>query len=54
MFSSQPYRCAVSLCCGIVGISIEAVDLLCAYLPLKLAIGGGAIAALTPEQFNRV
>jgi Domain of unknown function (DUF4386) len=43
---------ALSLCCGIVGISIEAVDLLCAYLPLKLAIGGSAIAAFTPEQVH--
>jgi Domain of unknown function (DUF4386) len=43
---------ALSLCCGIVGISIEAVALLCAYLPLKLAIGGGAVAAFTPEQVH--
>jgi hypothetical protein len=43
---------AVSLCCGVVGIAIEAVDLLSAYVPLKLAIEGSALGAFSPEQLR--
>jgi hypothetical protein len=43
---------ALSLCCGIVGIAVEAVDLLCAYVPLKLAIEGSALGAFSPEQLH--
>lgn len=45
---------AVSLCCGIVGIAIESVDLLFAYLPLKLAIGGSVLGAFNAEQLHAV
>jgi hypothetical protein len=41
---------ATALCCGIVGISVEAVDLLSAYVPLKLAIDGSALGSFSPEQ----
>jgi Domain of unknown function (DUF4386) len=40
----------IALCCGAVGISVEAVSLLCAYVPLHLAMGGTALAAFTSEQ----
>jgi hypothetical protein len=43
---------AIALCCGIVGIDIEAVDLLAAYVPLKLAIEGSALGAFSPEQLH--
>jgi hypothetical protein len=43
---------AIALCCGVVGIAIEGVDLLCAYLPLRLAVEGNALAAFTPEQLH--
>lgn len=43
---------AIALCCGIVGISIEAVDLLAAYMPLTLALGGNALGAFRPEQLQ--
>lgn len=43
---------AIALCCGIVGIAIEAVDLLCAYVPLKLAIEGNALGAFSPDQLH--
>lgn len=43
---------AVGLCCGVVGISIEAVDLLSAYVPLKLAIEGSALGAFSAEQLH--
>ena len=41
---------AIALCCGVVGISIEAVDLLCAYMPLKFATDGNALGAFSSEQ----
>jgi hypothetical protein len=43
---------SVSLCAGVVGIAIEAVALLVAYVPLKLAIGGSALGAFNPEQLQ--
>lgn len=43
---------AIALCCGIVGVAIEAVDLLSAYVPLKLAIEGSALSAFSPEQVH--
>src|SRR5258708_30058444 len=43
---------AIALCCGVVGIAIEAVDLLSAYVPLKLALEGSALGAFSPEQLH--
>jgi len=43
---------AMALCCGVVGIAIEAVDLLGAYAPLQLALEGSALGAFSPEQLH--
>jgi Domain of unknown function (DUF4386) len=43
---------AIALCCGVVGIAVEAVDLLSAYMPLQLAIEGSALGAFSPEQLH--
>jgi Domain of unknown function (DUF4386) len=43
---------SVSLCAGVVGIAVEAVALLIAYVPLKLAIAGSAQGAFSPEQLH--
>jgi hypothetical protein len=43
---------AIALCCGVVGVAIEAVDLLCAYVPLKLALEGSVLSAFSPEQLH--
>jgi Domain of unknown function (DUF4386) len=43
---------AIALCCGVVGIAIEAVDLLSAYVPLKLAIDESALGAFSSEQLH--
>jgi hypothetical protein len=43
---------AVSLCAGVVGIAVEAVTLLIAYVPLKLAIAGGGLSGFSPEQLH--
>lgn len=43
---------AISLCAGFVGIAVEAVALLIAYVPLQLAIGGSAPGAFSPEQLH--
>jgi hypothetical protein len=43
---------SVSLCAGVVGIAVEAVALLIAYVPLKLAIAGSALGAFSPEQLH--
>jgi hypothetical protein len=40
----------ISLCCGIIGITIESVGLLNAYLPLKLAIESGSQTAFSHDQ----
>jgi hypothetical protein len=41
---------AIALCCRTVGIAIEAVDLLAAYVPLKLAIEGAPWAHSVPNN----
>jgi hypothetical protein len=43
---------AVSMCCGIVGIAVEAIALLIAYVPLTLATEGSALGAFGPEQLH--
>lgn len=43
---------AIALCGGIIGIAVEAVDLLNAYLPLQLAIQGSGVGAFSPEQVH--
>jgi hypothetical protein len=43
---------ALSLCSGLVGTAIEAVDLLSAYVPLKIATEGSALGSFTPEQLH--
>jgi hypothetical protein len=35
----------IALCCGVVGIAVEAVDLLAAYIPLRLSMEGGAFGS---------
>jgi Domain of unknown function (DUF4386) len=42
----------ISLCCGFIGIAIESVDLLFAYVPLKLAIAGNVAHLLDAEQLQ--
>jgi hypothetical protein len=41
---------AIALACGLVGTAIESLNLLNAYLPLKLAIEGHALGVFSPEQ----
>jgi hypothetical protein len=43
---------AIALCCGLVGTAVESLDLLNAYVPLKLAIEGNALAVLSPSQLQ--
>lgn len=43
---------AVSLCAGIIGIAVEAVALLAAYVPLQLALAGSALTGFTLEQLH--
>jgi hypothetical protein len=43
---------SVSLCAGVVGIAVEAVVLLIAYVPLKLAIASSSLGAFSPEQLH--
>lgn len=45
---------AVSLCAGIIGIAVEAVALLAAYVPLQLALAGSTLAVFAPEQLHAV
>jgi uncharacterized membrane protein (UPF0136 family) len=45
---------AIALCCGVVGISIEAVSTLSGYVPLKLAIDAGALGAFSSDQLHAV
>jgi hypothetical protein len=43
---------AFSLFCGFVGIGIEVIDLLIAYVPMQLAIGGNSLGAFSVEQLR--
>lgn len=43
---------AIALGCGFIGIAVEAMDLLFAFVPLKLAIAGTALTAFTPDQIH--
>jgi hypothetical protein len=43
---------AVALGCGLVGTAIEGLDMLSAYVPLKLAVEGSALGAFSPEQLH--
>jgi hypothetical protein len=43
---------AVAMACGLVGTAIEALDMLNAYAPLKLAAEAGAMGAFNPEQLQ--
>lgn len=43
---------AIAMGCGLVGTAIESVDMLNAYVPLKLLAEGGALAAFTPQQLQ--
>ncbi|WP_233840726.1 DUF4386 domain-containing protein [Dyella sp. 2HG41-7] len=43
---------AVSMGCGLVGTAIESIDMLNAYVPLKLAMEGGALSAFSAQQLQ--
>jgi hypothetical protein len=43
---------AIAMGCGLVGTAIEALDMLNAYVPLKLMAEAGAMAAFTPQQLQ--
>lgn len=43
---------AIAVGCGLVGTAIEGLDMLNAYVPLKLAAEGGAMAAFDPAQIQ--
>ncbi|GLQ47458.1 hypothetical protein GCM10007862_25090 [Dyella lipolytica] len=43
---------ATAMCCGLVGTAIEGLDMLNAYVPLKLAIEGSNLGAFNPEQLQ--
>lgn len=43
---------AIALCGGVLGIATEAVSLVIAYLPLKLAIGASGLGAFGPDQVH--
>lgn len=43
---------AVAMGCGLVGTAIEGLDMLNAYVPLKLAAEGGVMAVFTPGQLQ--
>jgi len=40
----------LSLCAGVIGIAVESVGLLVAYVPLKLAISGSTLGGFSPQQ----
>ena len=42
----------IAMCCGLVGTAIEGLDMVNAYVPLKLAAEGGAMAAFSPQQLQ--
>jgi hypothetical protein len=41
---------AVAMGCGLVGTAIESIDMLNAYVPLKIAAESGALGVLSPAQ----
>lgn len=43
---------ATAMGCGLVGTAIESLDMLNAYVPLKLAADAGAMGAFHPEQLQ--
>jgi hypothetical protein len=43
---------AVAMCCGLVGTAIEALDMVNAYVPLKLAAESGTLGAFTNDQLQ--
>lgn len=43
---------AIAMGCGLVGTAIEGLDMLNAYVPLKLMAESGAMAAFTPQQLQ--
>jgi hypothetical protein len=43
---------AIAMACGLVGTAIEGLDMLAAYVPLKLAAESGAMQAFTPAQLQ--
>jgi hypothetical protein len=43
---------SIALCCGVLGIAIEAVDLLVQYVPLKLAIESSVLSGFSAEQIH--
>ncbi|RUL74944.1 DUF4386 domain-containing protein [Dyella choica] len=43
---------AIAMGCGLIGTAIEGLDMLNAYVPLKLAAEGGAMAAFSPAQLQ--
>jgi hypothetical protein len=43
---------ATAMACGLVGTAIEGLDMLTAYVPLKLAAEGNALAAFNPVQLQ--
>jgi hypothetical protein len=42
----------VSLCAGVIGIAVEAVALLIAYVPLQLTMAGALLSTFGPEQLH--
>lgn len=42
----------MAMACGLVGTAIEALDMVNAYVPLKLAAEGAAMAAFSPQQLQ--
>lgn len=43
---------AMAMSAGLIGVAVEAIALVSAYLPLQLAIGGSTMGALSPEQMH--
>jgi hypothetical protein len=43
---------AIAMTCGLVGTSIEALDMLNAYVPLQVAMEGNALGAFEPKQLQ--
>jgi hypothetical protein len=43
---------AIAMCSGLIGTAVEALDMLNAYVPLKLAAEGSIAGAFNPEQLH--